>query len=132
MLHVSVDIGYYELGFAAKKITTMSLPRLSVNFDTSAEPLHKRAPLHDENGRPLSDFMMLIPGLRDKPKHLVDNAIQDVHIVLTHFDHAVVFAEFNLKLNLLWVSIRPIQGIRFEIASAIQEHVPEAKLVSHI
>jgi len=76
--------------------------------------------------------MMLIPGLRDKPKHLVDNTIQDVHIVLTHFDHAVVFAEFNLKLNLLWVSIRPIQGIRFEIAGAIQEHVPEAKLVSHI
>ena len=52
--------------------------------------------------------------------------------MLTHFDHAVVFAAFNLKLNLLWVSIRPIQGIRFEIASAIQEHVPEAKLVSHI
>jgi hypothetical protein len=110
----------------------MALPGLSVQFDTSAEPLRKRAPTHDENGRPLCDFMMLIPGLRDKPKHLVDTTIQNVHIVLTQFRSAVVFAEFNLKLNLLWVSIRPINGIRFVIASAIQEHVPEAKLVSHI
>lgn len=110
----------------------MNLPKLTVAFDTSAEPLRKRVPSHDEHGKPLSDFMMLIPGLRDKPKHLVDAAIQDVHIALTHFSHAVVFAEFNLKLNLLWVSIRPIQGIRFEIASAIQRHVPEAKLISHI
>ncbi len=110
----------------------MSLPRLSVNFDTNAEPLHKRAPSRDEDGKPLSDFMMIIPGLRDRPKHIIDNTIQDVHIVLTHFEHAVVFAEFNLKLNLLWVSIRPIQGIRLEIAKAIQEQVPGAKLVSHI
>jgi hypothetical protein len=44
----------------------------------------------------------------------------------------VVFAEFNLKLNLLWVSIRPVHGIRFEIAGAIQQHVPEARLVSHL
>jgi len=110
----------------------MNLPRITVAFDTSAEPLRKRAPSHDERGRPLSDFMMLIPGLRDKPKHLIDHAIQDVHIVLTQYSHAVVFAEFNLRLNLLWVSIRPIQGIRFEIAGAIQRHVPEAKLVSHL
>jgi hypothetical protein len=110
----------------------MNLPRLSVAFDTSAEPLRNRVPSRDENGKPLSDFMMLIPGLRDKPRHMIDAAIQDVHIALTHFSHAVVFAEFNLKLNLLWVSIRPIQGIRFEIAAAIQNLVPEAKLVSHI
>jgi hypothetical protein len=110
----------------------MALPRLSVHFDTAAEPLRKRAPSHDENGKPLSDFMMLVPGLRDKPKHIVDNTIQDIHIVLTHFSEVVVFAEFNLKLNLLWVSIRPVQRIRYEIATAIQEQVPEAKLVSHI
>jgi hypothetical protein len=110
----------------------MALPILSVQFDTSAEPLRKRAPSHDENGKPLSDFMMLVPGLRGKPKHIVDSTIQDMHIVLTHFSEVVVFAEFNLKLNLLWVSIRSVQGIRFEIASAIQEQVPEAKLVSHI
>jgi hypothetical protein len=110
----------------------MNLPRIAVEFDTSAEPLRKRAPSHDEYGRPLSDFMMLIPGLRDKPRHMIDSTVQEVHLALTRFSHAVVFAEFNLRLNLLWVSIRPIQGVRFEIAGAIQRHVPEAKLISHI
>lgn len=110
----------------------MSLPRLSIEFSDASEPLRKRAPSHDENGRPLSDFMMLIPGLRDRPRHIIDTTLQDMHIALTHFQHAVVFAEFNLKLNLLWVSIRPLHGIRFEIASAIQQQVPDAKLVSHI
>jgi hypothetical protein len=110
----------------------MNLPRQSVEFNDASEPLRKRVPLHDENGRPLGDFMMLIPGLRDRPKHVIDSTLQHVHIALTNFNHAVVFAEFNLKLNLLWVSIRPIHGIRLEIAAAIQQHVPEAKLVSHI
>jgi len=101
------------MGYEVVAGTFMTLPRLSVNFDSSAEPLHKRAPSHDEHGKPLCDFMMLIPGLRDKPKHIIDDAIQDMHIVL-------------------WVSIRSIQGIRLEIASAIQQQVPGAKLVSHI
>ena len=110
----------------------MSLPRVTIAYERDSEPLRKRAPSHDEDGRPLSDFMMLIPGLRDKPRYLIDSTIRDLHLALTHFSHVVVFAEFNLRLNLLWVSIRPIQGIRFEIAGAIQRHVPEAKLVSHI
>ena len=110
----------------------MNLPRVTIEFSDASEPLRMRAPSHDEDGRPLSDFMMLVPGLREKPKHLIDNALQDIHIALTRFSDVVVFAEFNLKLNLLWVSIRPVQGVRFEIAGAIQEQVPEAKLVSHI
>lgn len=110
----------------------MSLPKLTVEFSDASEPLRLRAPSRDEHGRALSDFMVLIPGLRDKPKHLIDATIREVHLALTHFNHAVVFAEFNLRLNLLWVSIRPIDGIRFEIAGAIQARVPEAKLVCHI
>lgn len=110
----------------------MQLPKMSIRFEDAAEPLRLRVPMHDEEGRPLSDFMVLIPGLRDKPRHLIDATIQEVHLILTHFRHAVVFAEFNVRLNLLWVSIKPIQGIRFDITGAIQEQVPEARLVSHI
>lgn len=76
--------------------------------------------------------MVLIPGLKKKPQGLINKTINEIHLALTHFDHAVVFAEFNIRLNLLWVSIRPIHGIRFEIVGAIQERVPEARLVSHI
>ena len=76
--------------------------------------------------------MVLIPGLKKKPQALINRTVNNIHLVLGRFEHAVVFAEFNLKLNLLWVSIRPIPGIRFEIAGAIQDQIPEARLVSHI
>ena len=110
----------------------MTLPRISLLFQDASEPLRNRAPSHDEDGRPLSDFMVLIPGLKQKPQTLINRTVNNIHLALGHFEHAVVFAEFNLKLNLLWVSIRPIPGIRFEIVGAIQDTVPEAKLVSHI
>jgi hypothetical protein len=109
----------------------MMLPRTSLPFHDASVPLRYRAPLHDEEGRPLSDFMVIVPGLKHKPQSLISQTVSDLHLALAQFSHAVVFAEFNLKLNLLWVSIRPIPRIRFEIVGAIQEYVPEAKLVSH-
>ena len=98
----------------------------------AAEPLHKRAPAVDEQGRPLSDFMMLFPKLRDKPRIQVERTMVAIQGVLANFESDVVFAEVNLKLNILWVSIRPVQGLRLQIADAIQCLVPDAKLVSHI
>ena len=97
-----------------------------------AEPLHKRAPVHDENGKALSDFMMIFPGLRHQPQHLVERTIAAIESILSNHESTVVFAELNLRLSLLWVSIRPIPGIRFEIANGIQALVPEARLVSHL
>lgn len=109
----------------------MRLQRTSLPFQDASVPLRYRAPLCDERGRPLSDFMVIVPGLKHKPPRLIRKTVSDMQLALARFSHAVVFAEFNIKLNLLWVSIRPIPRIRFEIAGAIQESVPEAKLVSH-
>lgn len=111
----------------------MNFPRSATfRVETSGEPLASRAPSVDENGDALSDFMVIFPGLRDKSETSVRNTIDTVYRILASYNHAVVFAEFNLRLNLLWVSIRPISGIRFEIAGALQEQVPDARLVSHI
>lgn len=111
----------------------MTLPRHAVFPLLDADqPLAKRAPAVDENGKALSDFMMLIPGLRDKPGHLVQTTLRDIHAVLACFQDTVVFAELNLKLNLLWISMRPVTGMRNEIACAVQNRVPEAKLITHI
>jgi hypothetical protein len=110
----------------------MPLPRLSINFEDASQPLRFRAPSHDENGKSLSDFMVLVPGLKKKPQCLINSTINEIHLALTHYRDTIVFAEFNLKLNLLWVSIRPVPGIRYEITGAIQQRVPEARLVSHI
>ncbi len=110
-----------------------NLPQFTAyTFLDPAEPLRKRAPAHDENGKPLSDFMMIFPGLKQKPQHLVKRTVAAIEATLANHENAVVFAELNLRLSLLWVSIRPIPGIRFEIASGIQSLIPEARLVSHI
>ncbi|MDH5190670.1 MAG: hypothetical protein OEW89_05425 [Gammaproteobacteria bacterium] len=97
-----------------------------------AEPLHKRVPTHDENGRTLSDFMVLLPKLSEKPNHVLKETIRNIECTLVNFNKSVVFAEVNLKLNLLWVSVRPRPGITHEITAALQVTIPEARLVSHV
>lgn len=49
---------------------------------------------------------------------------------LAQYSDAVVFADLNMKISLLWVSVKPIKGMLAEIPSAIIASVPEAKLVS--
>jgi len=110
----------------------MDLPRVTLSICDASEPLRKRAPTVDEYGNPLTDFMVIIPGLRKKPQPHIQRTIGELHRVLSRFSGVVVFAEFNLALNLLWVSTRPVNGMRFEIATAIRSSIPTARLVSHI
>ncbi len=93
-------------------------------------PLWQVAPTHDSSGRLLTDFMMLIPRLRLRPPLEIERASRDIQAVLAlHQD--VVFADLNLKLNLLWVSLRPRPGAISELVAAIRLRVPEAVLVAH-
>ena len=93
-------------------------------------PLWQLVPTRDSAGQRLTDFMMLIPRLRSRPPAEIERASSEIQSVLTlHQD--VVFADLNLKLNLLWVSLRPRQGAISELVAAIRLRVPEAVLVSH-
>jgi hypothetical protein len=93
-------------------------------------PLWQVAPTRDSAGRRLTDFMMLIPRLRSRPILEIERASRDIQAVLSlHQD--VVFADLNLKLNLLWVSLRPSPGAISELVAAIRLRVPEAVLVAH-
>lgn len=93
-------------------------------------PLWQVAPTRDIAGRRLTDFMMLIPRLRSRPIVEIERASREIQAVLAlHQD--VVFADLNLKLNLLWVSLRPRQGAISELVAAIRLRVPEAVLVGH-
>lgn len=94
-------------------------------------PLYKRAPRADENGRPLADFMMIIPRLRTLPPRLIQKKIERIQRVLTDFNHVVVFADLNLKINVLSVSVRQSPGACVEIPLAIISVIPEALLVAH-
>ncbi len=96
----------------------------------AAEPLWKRVPTRGEDGRPLSDFMMLIPRLRQKPTGECARTVEALQFVLERYRHVVVFAELNLPINLLWISLKPIPGMGLELATAIKLAVPEALLVA--
>ncbi len=104
-------------------------------FPLSAEilpsaPLYKRAPREDEQGRPLSDFMMIIPKLRNQSEQHVEETVKKIERVLNRFTHAVVFADLNLKLNVLWVIVRPEARVSWRLPAAINNAVPEALLVA--
>lgn len=96
----------------------------------SSEPLWKRAPTRDLAGKPYTDFMMLIPGLRKfEPSHLRE-IINKIEVVLRRYEEDIVLADLNLKINVLWVTLKPHIGLSTEIAALIHHVVPEAKLVS--
>lgn len=96
-----------------------------------AEPLWKRVPTRGSDGRPLSDFMMIIPKLRTRPQSHVADVVQQIESVLHHYHDVVVFADLNLRLNVLWVTIKPVTGMCMEIPTAIKARVPDAVLVAH-
>jgi hypothetical protein len=96
-----------------------------------AEPLWKRVPTRSDDGERLTDFMMIIPGLRSKPEHRIRDTLDRIQLVFDCYHPVVVFAELNLSLNILWVSVRPRPGICLELATALKVKVPEALLVAH-
>lgn len=95
-----------------------------------ALPMWKVVPTHDENGKMLTDFMMLLPKLRQQPKDYIERTVLSIETVLACY-REVVFADVNLSINVLWVSLRHRSGVVLEIAGAICKRVPEALLVGH-
>lgn len=94
------------------------------------QPLWQRAPVRDHDGRSLADFMMLIPKLRSWPERRRQRLYLDLEAVFSQFDQRVVFADLNLKLNLLWVSMRPDPGGCMPLVAAVKQRVPQAMLVA--
>tara|TARA_R110002049_G_scaffold96914_1_gene236682 strand:- start:73 stop:444 length:372 start_codon:yes stop_codon:yes gene_type:complete len=106
--------------------TTLS----TVHEAEPGRPLWQIAPTRDSAGHRLTDFMMLIPRLRNRSSGEIEQTSRTIQSVLAlHQD--VVFADLNLKLNLLWISLRPRPGAISELAAAIRLRVPEAVLVGH-
>jgi hypothetical protein len=96
----------------------------------SAEPLWKIAPTRDENGDSFIDFMMIIPKLKQKPRDYIERTLSDIQLILNQYSNEVVFANMNLKINCLWISHRPRQGLCQELSAAIRRRIPEAMLVA--
>lgn len=95
------------------------------------EPLWKRVPGRDPDGCPHDDFMMLAPGLGKRPDHEIEQLLHVVGSVLARYQDWIVLADINLRINVLWVSIRHRPGLMSEIVAAIRSRAPEFKLVGH-
>jgi hypothetical protein len=92
-------------------------------------PLWQIVPTRGADGRSLIDFMMLIPRLNRCPQAIIDTTLTNLQKALEPCPD-VVFVNFNLKINVLWVSLNCRPGLIFELTRSIQRLVPEAKLVS--
>ena len=108
------------------------LPKLRDNgqfvVHQNTTPLYERAPTVDENGKPYADFMMLIPRLNKRTAPELKHRMAGLQAALLQHSE-VVFADLNMRLNLLWVSLKPQAGLIERIALDIQRRVPEAKLI---
>ncbi|KAF0100120.1 MAG: hypothetical protein FD187_1398 [bacterium] len=95
------------------------------------EPLWKLAPKRDADGRPYTDFMMLAPRLNQRPAAEIEALTHIIRDVLTRHEEWVVFADLNLKCNVLWVSLKHQPGVMARIITALRARAPEFKLVAH-
>ena len=92
-------------------------------------PLWQIVPTRGADGRALADFMMLIPKLNKCSQPVIDITLLNLQQALQPCPD-VVFVNFNMKLNLLWVSVNCRNGLILELVTAIQKRVPGAMLVA--
>ena len=116
-------------GTSLQKSSSNSLQDQYPNIHQS-EPLWKRAPTRDADGKPYNDFMMIIPGLKDFEPARLRKVIEKLEAVFKYYEKDIVLADLNLKINVLWVTIQSRIGLSIEIAALIHHAVPEAKLVA--
>jgi len=111
------------------QINVNAMPKAGTKISPDC-PLHEVVPTRDEEGKPLSDFMMIIPKLKLQSEEYIQNTFNQLDKVLNVYKEQVVFVNMNMKMNLLWVTIRPVPGLILELSAAIKTQVPEALLVA--
>lgn len=93
-------------------------------------PLWRRVPTVDPSGEYLNDFMLLIPGLKRQPSSRREQVFDALKELFELHADQVVFADLNLRLNLLWITHRPGKGVTLKLFEAIRARIPEAVLVA--
>lgn len=87
-------------------------------------------PTRDRDGRLLCDFMMLLPGFARRPASDQQALLERLDARLRQHCPPVVFVDCNLKLGVLWVSLRAEPWGWCRVAETVRDVLPEARLVS--
>ena len=90
--------------------------------------LWRYAPARDLQGRALSDLMMLLPGLQEN-RELSILICQQLQEVLDGFGERIQFADLNLRLGILWITVVSEPGLCGDVADAIRRRIEGARVV---
>ena len=74
-------------------------------------------------------LMLMLHGLKLGLEPVVSRVSAQLAAILTGFGDRVLFAELNLKLGLLWVSVAPEPGLCHEVAQTVRAHLPETRVI---
>lgn len=95
-----------------------------------AEPLWQRVPTRTEAGERVSDFIMLLSGIKQLDAVQKQLVYDTLYQALKMYGADILLAEINTRMNTLWISHKPRPGLGAEIAAMVHFHVPQAKLIS--
>jgi hypothetical protein len=95
---------------------------------TPGGDLWRYAPARDHKGQALSDLMMLLPVSQDN-RHLSILIRQQLQAVLEDFGERIEFADLNLRLGILWVTVVSEPGLCGEVADAIKARIIGSRTV---
>lgn len=95
----------------------------------AGQPLWQRVPKHDGAGRLLADFTMIAPSLKGRPVGELAPWLVLVEGALKRFGSVVVFADFNVRIQLLWVSHEARPGLGIQLVNGLRAVAPELLLV---
>lgn len=73
--------------------------------------------------------MMLIPGLRGRDGVERARVSQRIREVCASYGDQVVFADVNMALSVLWVSVVAEPGLGARVAGSIRLRVPDAVMI---
>jgi hypothetical protein len=113
--------------FMEKKFNRSRAP--SVSAYQAAVPLWQLAPIEDAHGKPVADFMLLIPRMSLRGPAFAERARREVQQACARFGERIYFADLNLSTGALWVSVEASPGFCGEVARAIRRELPEVLMV---
>lgn len=106
------------------------MPEPDLRRFRQGSPLWQRVPTRDPAGRPCIDFMLMIPGMKRRDPAARQALVVLLRDALAPFARNLIYVDLNQRLGLIWVSLKPVPGIARVVSVAIQQAIPEARLVA--
>jgi len=75
--------------------------------------------------------MMMAPALKHRSPQDLALVLGTIQAILARFGAEIAFADFNVNIRVLWVSLESRPGLMAQVVTALRLGVPELKLIAH-